>query len=78
MFVREISSQKVYTLYEKLSGVIRKQNSSLKEAISTNQITNFDIVGNTIYFQTSSDTFTESYSYDGSTFEVALPSNSLI
>ena len=38
----------------------------------------FDVIGNTIFIQTSADTFTESYNYDGTDFTLSLPSNSLI
>ena len=78
VFVRDISSQKVTTFYEKLSSVLGKQSTSLKNAISSNEVVSFDIIGNTIYIQTSADTFTESYNYDGDSFTLALPSNSLI
>tara|TARA_S200002703_G_scaffold111525_1_gene97149 strand:- start:6785 stop:8941 length:2157 start_codon:yes stop_codon:yes gene_type:complete len=78
LFVRDISSQKVSTFYDKLSGVFSKISATAKNAISSNEVVNFDIIGNTMYIQTSANTFTESYTYDGSTFKVALPSNSII
>ena len=77
-FVRDITSQKIYTLYEKLSGVFLKLPTSAQSAISANEITNLDIVGSTIYIQTSANTFTEKYNYDGDRFTVAMPSVSLL
>ena len=78
LFVREIKSQKVYTFYERLSGVFGKLSTAAQSAISANEIVNFDIIGNTIFIQTSANTFTESYTYDGESFEVSVPSNSII
>ena len=78
VFVRDISSQKVSTFYEKLSSVLGKQSTSLKNSISSNEVVSFDVIGNTIFIQTSADTFTESYNYDGTDFTLSLPSNSLI
>lgn len=78
LFVRDISSQKVYTFYEKLSGVLGKLSTTVKDAISSNEVVNFDIIGNTLYIQTSANTFTESYTYDGTEFKLSLPSNSII
>jgi len=78
LFVRDISSQKVYTFYEKLSGVLGKLSTTVKNAISSNEVVNFDVIGNTLYIQTSANTFTESYTYDGTEFKLSLPSNSII
>ena len=78
LFVREIKSQKVYTFYERLSGVFGKLSTAAQSAISANEVVNFDIIGNTIFIQTSANTFTESYTYDGENFEVSVPSNSII
>ena len=55
-----------------------KLPTSAQSAISANQITNLDIVGSTIYIQTSANTFTEKYKYDGDKFTVASPSVSLL
>ena len=77
-FVRDINSQKIYTLYEKLSGVFLKLPTSAQNAISANEITNLDVIGSTIYIQTSANTFTEKYNYDGDKFTVARPSVSLL
>lgn len=78
LFVRDVSSQKVYTFYEKLSSVFTKLPVDLQNSIKNNEITTFDIVGNTLFIQTSAYTFTESYTYDGTNFKLSVASNSLI
>ena len=65
-------------VYEKLSGVFLKLPTSAQNAISANEITNLDVIGSTIYIQTSANTFTEKYNYDGDKFTVARPSVSLL
>jgi len=77
-FVRDIKSQKVYSLYEKLSGLFLKLPTSAQSAISANEITNLDIVGSTIYIQTSANTFVEKYEYDGDRFTIASPSVAIV
>jgi len=77
-YVRDINSQKVYSLYEKLSGLFLKLPTSAQSAISANEITNLDIIGSTIYIQTSANTFVEKYDYDGDKFTIARPSVSII
>ena len=78
LFVRDISSQKVFTFYEKLSGVCTKLPTNIQNSIKNNEIISFDIIGNTFFIQTSAYTFTESYSYDGTNFTLSVASNSLI
>lgn len=78
LYVRDIGSQKVYSFYEKLSGVFTKLPTAAQSAISANEVINFDIVGNTIYIQTSANTFTESYDYDGENFTLSVASKSII
>jgi hypothetical protein len=77
-FVRDVNTQKVYSLYERLSGVFLKLPTSAQSAISAHEITNLDVIGSTIYFQTSASTFTEKYKYDGNSFTIDTPSVSLI
>jgi len=78
IYMRDINTQKVYTLYERLSGVFTKLPQTVQDDISANNIVNFDVVGNTLYVQTSANTFTESYDYDGEKFILSVPSISLI
>jgi len=78
LYVRDIGTQKVYSFYEKLSSVFTKLPTAAQSAISANEVTNFDIVGNTFYIQTSANTFTESYSYDGEDFALSVASKSII
>lgn len=78
IYIRDVSSQKINTLYNKLSGLFTKLSSDDINAISSNQIINFDVIGNTLFIQTSSYTFTESYEYNGGEFILSTPSNSLL
>lgn len=78
IYVRDIKSQKVYNFYEKLSGVFLKLPDSAQSAISA-EVTNFDIIGDTIFIQTlSGATFTERFNYDGDVFSFTAPSISLV
>lgn len=78
LYVRDIGTQKVYSFYEKLSSVFTKLPTAAQSAISANEVINFDVVGNTFYIQTSANTFTESYEYDGENFILSVASNSII
>jgi hypothetical protein len=78
VYIRDITSQKVYTLYERMSGVFAKLPTAAQSGISADEILNMDIIGNTIFIQLSSSTFTEKYNYDETGFTIAAPSISII
>jgi hypothetical protein len=77
IYVRDVSTQKVYTLYERLSATLSHLSDTEVNDISSNNITNFAVLGDTLFFQTSSYTFTVNYKYDGN-FSIKSVAKSLI
>ena len=77
-YVRDVYDQKIYPLYEKLSGALLKIPDTHLSAVSANKITGLDIVGSTIFIQTVSATYTEKYTYEDGVFSIEKPARALI
>lgn len=78
IFVRNVYTQKIQTLNEAMSGLFGKHSPGVRYRIRTNDIKDFDIVGNSIYIQTSTETLTELYKFENGTFKVNASSKSIV
>jgi hypothetical protein len=79
IFVRNITTQEVLTLKESMSAVFNKHSTSIKNRIyQSKQVTDFDIVEDTIYIQTSNETITEKYTFIDGIFKNNAGSKSII
>jgi len=79
IFVRNNFSQEVLTLKQAMSAVFNKHSAATKGRIYTsNKIQDFEIIEDSIYIQTNTETLTERYTFDEGTFKNAAGSKSII
>ncbi len=79
VFIRNIHNQEVLTLKQAMSAVFNKHGAATKGRIyNSSKIQDFDIIEDTIYIQTNTETLTERYTFDDGAFKTAAGSKSII
>ena len=78
IFIRNTYTQKVNPLSAEMADLFNKHSAATKTRIKTDDIRDFDIIDNTIYIQTGTETLTELYNFEDGKFKIAASSNSLI
>ena len=78
-YVRNVGTQLVAPLSTVFADVFNKHTASAKSNIlTTSNILDFDVIEDTIWVQTSAETVSERYKYEGKEFKVATSSKTLV
>lgn len=79
VYVRNVGTQLISPLSTAFANVFNKHSSRVKSNIlTTSNIVDFDIVEDTIWVQTSAETVSERYKYEGKEFKIATSSKTLV
>ena len=79
IYVRNVGTQLVAPLSTVFADVFNKHTASAKSNIlTTSNILDFDVIEDTIWIQTSAETVSERYKYEGKEFKVATSSKTLV
>ncbi len=79
IYVRNVYTQTVDPLSTVMTNLFNKHSTLTKNTIlNDGNILDFDIIGNTIYIQTSAETLTELYSFKDGVFKIGASSKAIV